>query len=196
MQLGLISLSAACIVLAALLAIALVGGNGVFYSTSKSEGDVYMVFQTSHGTYSYYIHDMITTIGEQYDAELIGGNASAIDGGTGLTNLNATCFSYGNGTVAVGSTQLTQEATTGGFGRSAADSAVQWLNGGHYAWNFTKKVTCTALININAVGIQWSLVPSSNNNLYAIFALPQATTFNINDDFTATWIHTSTAAGF
>jgi len=165
------------------------------YSRPKFEAGVYMVFQMHNGTYEYYVPDLITTIGEQYDAELILGNASVIDGGTGLTNLNATCFSYGNATIAVGLTQLTQEATNSGFGRGAANSTAQWLNGGHYATNFTRTVTCTAAITLNAVGIQWSLAPSTDLNLYAAFALPQSTTFEVSDNLTTTWIRTANSAG-
>lgn len=194
LKLSVVGLCIACIALASVLALE-VSGSMLFSSQSHFEGDAYFVFQTSHGTYSQYVHDLITTIGEQYEAELPVGNASAIDGGTGLTNLNATVFSYGNATPAIGLTKLTQEASTGGFGRAAADSVVQWLNGGHYAANFTKTIHCSATITLNAVGIQWSDAAGSDLNLYAVFALSQSTTFNVGDNFTGTFIHTTTSAG-
>jgi hypothetical protein len=196
-----ITLACICIALGSLLVLSLsrlpnaLTETHIFNSSPRVSGGVYFVFQMWNGTYTYYEPDLITTVGEQYDAEIFY-NASAIDGGTALTGLNETYFSYGNATVATSLTQLTQEASNSGFARSLPDSTpIQWLNGGHYAMNFTHSATCTANITLNVVGIQWSGVPGSNNNLYAAFPLPQSTLFRPNDVLNATWLRTANSAG-
>ena len=132
------------------------------------------------------IGNTLTAGGEAYAESWLGGC-----GELNTTARNATQWiSWGNSSIATSKTILDTEATTGAFNRTVATVSAVWSNGGHNARNFTVSVTCNETININACALHWSGVLSSNNNAYALAALPQATTFNVGDVSNATWVIT------
>lgn len=147
----------------------------IFTEQARADGTVY------HGV--YLVGNTLTAIGEQYAEYWLGGSGSM-----NTTALNATQWiSWGNSTITTAKTILDTEATTAGFGRALATVSAEWSNGGHYARNFTITITASATINLNACGLHWSGVASAASTLYALAALPQATTFNTSDNCSALW---------
>ena len=165
---------------------------GVFeHGHGKAVANLYIFTEQANADGTVYrgallIGNSLTAIGEQYAESWLGGCGSL-----NTTARNATQWiSWGNSSIATSKTKLDTEATNAGFGRALATVSAAWQNGGHYARNFTITITATATINLNACGLHWSGTASSDSNLYALAALPQATTFNLNDNATALWIIT------
>jgi hypothetical protein len=132
---------------------------------------------------AFQIGNTITDIGELYARNIIGFNNA--------TSQNATKYiAWGNCTITQTKTILDAEATTACFNRSNAITPIAWDNSGDYAFNLTLSVIANATVNINACSVHWSPTASSDNNMFALAALPQATTANSGDNFTAVWVFT------
>ena len=166
--------------------------NGVFaHGHGKAVANLYIFTEQAGAdgrTYygSFMVGNSLTAIGEQYAESWL-----SDCGSMNTTARNATQWiSWGNSTITTAKTILDTEATTAGFGRALATVSARWDNAGHYARNFTITITASATVNLNACGLHTSGVAGSDNVLYALAALPQATTFNLNDNATALWVIT------
>lgn len=147
----------------------------------RFSANVYVTFQTSYGTWTEHSHNLITDIGEDYVRDII-----CFDN---VTAQNATQWiALGNSSILQTRTKLGVEATSLGFTRALA-TATKWENGTDPAGNFTKKFTASGTIRVNATSINWSGTSNSDNNCYALDSIT-ATTFNLNDNCTITWVLT------
>lgn len=145
--------------------------------------NLFVFVETIEGTSEGQSHNLITNIGEQYPRDILGFD--------NVTNHNATKWiSFSNtGTPSVTWTELDTEVNANGFSRALA-SVVAWMDGTDYAYNVTKKFTATGTQQLKNVGLQWSGVALSDNNLFACAGLPQQTTFNSGDNCTILWVVT------
>jgi hypothetical protein len=156
---------------------------GAFHRKPRATANLFVFVERPNGKELLASGNTLTDIGEAYAESWLNGCGSA-----NTTARSATeWIAWGNSSIAQTKTILDTEATTAGFERAVATVSARWTNAGDYARNFTITVTATATINLNACGLHWSGVGESDNNLYALAALPQATTFNADDNATAVW---------
>jgi len=134
--------------------------------------------------------NVITNGGEQYVRNALAFNNATTGSTSGFLN-TTTCIGVGNTTTpAATSTYFDTEATTNGFGRSNGTTTA-WYNttGSNFAFNVTKTYTAaTAATNINSAGLFWN-TGNVTGSLFAIAAIT-ATTFNVGDNCTITWVIT------
>ena len=144
--------------------------------------NVFVIYETTRGTHTENIGNVITNIGERYARNILGWDNQ--------TSNNATQWiSLGNATAAAALTKLTTEATATGFTRAANDSCVAWNNGTDYAYNVTNQFTATGTIRIDATGLHWNPTSDSDNNMFACADIT-ATNFENNDNCTIVWVIT------
>jgi hypothetical protein len=157
------------------------------HRSPRLRANVYIIYETMSGTQTYSGGNTITDIGEDYVRDILGFN--------NVTGHNQTRWvTFGNSTCVQTETVLDSEIVT-------ADSLnlerkqgtyYKWENGTDPAYNVTTgKLTVSGTCNINATGLHWNDVEESDNNMFAVIALPDgAQTFNSNDNITLTWVIT------
>jgi len=134
--------------------------------TPKVSANVFVTVQTEFGVYDISVHNVITDIGERYVRNILGFDNETAHNATKWITLS-------NDASPVQTwTQLATEATTLGAGR-VLGTVDAWESAGDYSYNVTNKFTFTGAITLQCVGLQWSGVASSNNNLFACAAFTQ-----------------------
>lgn len=156
---------------------------GNFHKDPQVRANVYVVFETVSGQHIGQSGNLITDIGERYARNTVGFS--------NVTGNNATDWiAVGNSTIVVTNTKLDTEATTDNATRGLAQEAT-WMNGTDYAYNKTFKFMFNGDITLNSTSLQWSGVSNSDNNCFAMAALPGGEqAFASGDNATITWVIT------
>jgi len=162
--------------------------NGTKFGHSQPElrANVFVLHEGIGGIEEIGGANVITNGGEQYVR-----NALAFNNNTAAMLNTTTCIGVGNTTTpAATSTYFDTEATSNGFGRSNGTTTA-WYNttGSNFAFNVTKTYTAaTAATNINSAALFWN-TGNVTGSMFAIAAIT-ATTFNVGDNCTITWVIT------
>lgn len=137
--------------------------------------NIYFFYEKASGSSYAEGHNVITNIGENRTGQFHSQNTTSENG--------VLWISIGNATASASLTQLTSEYLRW------EGTAVEWMNGGDFAYNLTYTHMFTETQNIDCAGSHWD--GSGNNNLYAVANLAGgAQTFNANDNITITWVKT------
>ena len=144
------------------------------YDLSKPKqykANVFLTYELFSGESNLDIHNVVTDIGEVEIATRCYVNGTY----TGFY-----WISIGNATASTSLTQLTTE-----YDRQLG-SIVNFTYSGDKAFNVTYKWTFTETVILDCAGSHWA--SSGNNNMGACANLPEAQTFNANENLTARWV--------
>lgn len=132
--------------------------------------------------------NLITDIGENFARDVLGFN--------NVTDHNATIsVSTGNASsITAALTKLDTEATSDGFER-VDGNVTAWVNSGDYAFNVTAAFDASGTITVDSVGLHWSNVSDSDNNMFAASFITDGTDhqFPAASRLTVVWVITVNA---